>query len=170
MCNFGNIVVGATKKKAFQMSNASHTGPMSWVTDKGALASCGFVVEPDKIQKLPEGESVDVLVRFTAKGVAAKVGPKKAILPVQVKNAPTVQIILQANVCLPEIQMSSTVISFGSVYLGQSRRILVSFHNVSPVTAQWSFKRPIDAHEESKIVFTPTSGSLRAGKKVRNIQ
>jgi len=164
ICDFGNIISGATKKKAFKVTNSATAGHMTWSIDKQMLAGVGFTVEPDKVQKLPEAGFVDYIVRFTARGM--KVGKKQAVMAIQTKNAPTVNIVLIANVCVPEISVSNEGIDFEQVYLGRSRKITISLQNSSAVTAVWCLKKPTNGREEPKFVFSPSGGSIRAGKKV----
>ena len=87
-------------------------------------------------------------------------------MAIQTKNAPTVNIVLIANVCIPEISVSNEGIDFEQVYLGRSRNITISLQNSSAVTAVWCLKKTTNGREEPKFVFSPSGGSIRAGKKV----
>lgn len=51
-CDFGNVVVGATKKKSFRFTNVGHI-LMNFSFDKKILANYGISIEPDKVLKLP---------------------------------------------------------------------------------------------------------------------
>ena len=50
-CDFGNVVVGATKKKSFRFTNTGRL-PINFGFDKKILGNYGINIEPDKVQKL----------------------------------------------------------------------------------------------------------------------
>ena len=47
-CDFGNVVVGATKKKSFRFTNTGKL-PINFSFDKKILANYGINIEPDKV-------------------------------------------------------------------------------------------------------------------------
>lgn len=51
-CDFGNVVVGATKKKSFRFTNVGHC-VMNFSFNKKILADYGISIEPEKVVKLP---------------------------------------------------------------------------------------------------------------------
>jgi hypothetical protein len=145
ICDFGNVIIGQTKKKLFKITNASVSRQLGWTFDKknGFVAS-GFSIEPEKVQKLEEGGSVDFMTKFFARS-SQKIGPKSFILPMEIGNggpgSPTIHIILQANVCLPEVELTTYDIDFGKILSGRSSKVFVGIKNISPVTAVWNLKK-----------------------------
>lgn len=163
LCDFGNVISGQSKKRVFKVVNASSAGPISWVFDKRNLTAMGYTLEPEKVTKLPELATIDFTLKFVARS-KLKLGRKTVILPIEIKGAPTINLVITANVCLPEVDVSSDLIDFDRVFIGCSKRIFMRITNTSPVTANWNFRRN-EGKDESKINFTPNSGSIRTGRK-----
>lgn len=165
ICDFGNVIIGQSKKKMFKITNASLFGQLSWLFDKKYLSASGFSIEPEKVNKLSEGESIDFVVKYFAR-TQQKVGTKTVSLPLQVAGSPTLQIIFSANVCLPEIELTSYSVDFGKVMLGQSARIFLGLYNPSPVTATWNFKH-VNGKDNGRFIIQPSTGSLRPNKRAK---
>jgi hypothetical protein len=163
ICDFGNVIIGQTKKKIFKITNASLIGQLSWVFDKKHLAGTGFSIEPEKVNKLAESDSLEFTVKYFAR-TQQKIGPKSYTLPLEAPGAPTIHIIFTANVCLPEIELSSSNIDFGKVLIGRSVKMFLALKNPSPVTASWSFRKT-GGRDETRFTITPHNGSLRPNKK-----
>ena len=115
------------------------------------------------MSKLPEGGSVDFVIKFTTRN--QKPGKKRIILPINVKGSGCVQILLLATICLPDIELSCQSLSFDRVYLGCSRKMFFRIENTTPVPAVWSIKTPAGARDESRFKLHPAGGTLRYGKK-----
>lgn len=47
-CDFGNVVVGATKKRSFRFTNVGKL-PINFAFDKKILGNYGISIEPDKV-------------------------------------------------------------------------------------------------------------------------
>lgn len=47
VCDFGNVVVGSTKKKSFRLTNVGKI-PVTFNFDKKILTQAGINIEPDK--------------------------------------------------------------------------------------------------------------------------
>lgn len=161
ICDFGNVILGHTKKKGFKVTNASLVGQMTWTFDGTRLSANGFSIEPFKAQKLVEGDSLDFMVKFNARS-SAKLGRKQSIIPLENKGSPALNIIMQATICLPDVLLSTDDIDFGSILIGQGKKVYVRLHNTTPVTSVWSIKcsRP-----DRTFTITPSEGTLRSGKK-----
>lgn len=71
VADFGNVVVGFTKTKAFRVANTGKLGPVSWSFNKNALAGSGYSIEPEKVVRLPEGASAAFSASFQARRVAS---------------------------------------------------------------------------------------------------
>lgn len=67
VADFGNVVVGFTKTKAFRVANTGKLGPVSWSFNKNALAGSGYSIEPEKVVRLPEGASAAFSASFQAR-------------------------------------------------------------------------------------------------------
>lgn len=163
VCEFGNVICGQSRKKIFKVMNASLLGQLNWVFDKIHLSGSGFSIEPDRVSKLPEQGSVDFTVKYFAR-INQKLGRKTVNLPLEIKGSPSINIILTANVCLPEIEVSSDLVDFEKVLIGRSKKMFLRFQNNTPVTANWILRK-IPGKEENKIIVEQMQGSLRAGKK-----
>jgi len=164
-CDFGNVVSGVTRKRVFRVTNTSSSGALSWVFDKHILDETGFALEPEKVVRLPEGESVQFTITFNAKKSIA-LGPKEVLLPLDLKHGPSTVVVLKANVTVPEVSLSVDRLHFGDVWVGCSRTIYVQIHNISPVRAEWDFKRAIgNTKDENKFSVLPRSGSLAPGER-----
>jgi len=164
-CDFGHIVVGQTRKRTFRITNTSPLGQLSWVFDKNLLAGTGFSLEPEKVVRLPEKQHVSFNVTFTAKKNAV-LGEREVVVPLLVKNGPAMTIILRSNVTVPEIKMSGETMEFGDVWIGECKRMYLQLDNVSPVPAEWDFKKPIGStRDEGRFEVHPRGGTLMPGEK-----
>lgn len=47
VCDFGNVVVGSTKKKSFRLTNIGRL-PVTFNFDKKVLNQAGIAIDPDK--------------------------------------------------------------------------------------------------------------------------
>lgn len=47
ICDFGNVVVGASKKKTFRLTNVGKI-PVTFSFDKKILSTAGISIDPDK--------------------------------------------------------------------------------------------------------------------------
>ena len=72
VADFGNVVVGFTKTKAFRVANTGKLGPVSWSFNKNALAGTGYSIEPEKVVRLPEGASATFSASFQARRVSSE--------------------------------------------------------------------------------------------------
>jgi hypothetical protein len=164
-CDFGHIVAGAHKQKKFKLTN---TGPLpiSFGIDKKLSLARGFTIEPERVVRLPEGESVEFTILFQATK-NLPLGVSQVDMPILQKNGPPVNIKLRANVTVPEVAISSAEMDFGRIIVGQSRVIYTQIHNTSPVVADWGFKKPMgSAKDVPYFTMTPNSGILGPGEKV----
>ena len=157
--DFGNVICGQVKKKSFKVTNAAETGLLSWTFEHRHLTGTGFTIDPEKISKLSELASVDLVVRFNA---GKKVGRREVTLPLELRNSPTINLILAANVCLPEISLSSESISFEKLSVGYSQKYYVRLTNVSHVPADWSMQ--IGGKDALRFSVDPPKGSLLGGR------
>ncbi|CAM9169791.1 unnamed protein product [Choristocarpus tenellus] len=166
VADFGNVVVGFTKKKVFRIVNTGKVGPVSWVFDKNTMAGTGYAIDPEKVVRLPEGASASFTATFQArKGFPH--GVRSLELLVRIKHGPPTIIVLKANVTAPEVEVSEEMLDFGDVLVGQSKTKHIQLRNVSPVIAEWDFKRLFgDARDEARFQIQPCGGSLSRNQKV----
>jgi len=166
LADFGHVVVGQSKKRVFRVTNMSQTGPLSFVFDKNTLAGTGYSIEPEKVVRLPEHESVSFTVTFVAKK-QLPLGPKELELPIEIKNGPPTLLILKANVTVPEVTVSVDKLIFGTVFVGNSCTSYIQLHNTSPVAAEWDFKKPMGStRDETRFLIEPRGGQLSPGGKI----
>uniref|UniRef100_H3HD69 Abnormal spindle-like microcephaly-associated protein ASH domain-containing protein n=1 Tax=Phytophthora ramorum TaxID=164328 RepID=H3HD69_PHYRM len=134
--DFGNVVVGTHKIKRFSVTNIGH-GPASFQLDKNLASSRGFQIEPERVVRLPEKQSVDFTVTFHSRK-NIEMGLHMAQLPVAIKNGPPCIAMVRALVTVPDISISTESLDFGKIAL----------QNVSAVPAEWAFKKPMGSTKD----------------------
>ena len=169
-CDFGNVVVGATKKKSFRFTNVGKL-PVNFAFDKKILSNYGINIEPDKVQKLPPNSSVLFNVVYATRK-NAKFGKVKNIVPIDVKYGPSYQIEFVANLTIPELTMSSDNLDFLKVCVNTRKTIKVRLENLKEVPCDWSYfyKPDVSASKEGKeagerFQVNPLSGTLLPGQR-----
>ena len=162
--DFGHVVLGQTRKRTFKITNTSALGQLSWVFDKNLLAGTGFSLEPEKVVRLPENQSVSFNVTFSAKKNFA-LGEREVVVPLEIKNGPAMIVILRANVTVPELTISQDNVDFGPVWIGCVKRMHIQLQNVSPVNAEWDFKKAMgNTKDELRFKIEPRGGMLTPGQ------
>jgi hypothetical protein len=121
VCDFGHVIIGQTKKKVFKITNASLHGQLSWSFDKKHFGASGFSIEPEKVLKLEESGSIDFTAKFFAR-TQQKIGPKSLVLPMENPGSPTIHLVFTANVCLPEVELTTYDVDFGSHKSPETKR------------------------------------------------
>eukprot|EP01032_Pedospumella_encystans_P008479 gene8479-10061_t len=164
VCDFGNVIIGQTRKKIFKITNASLFSKLNWVFDKKWLSGSGFSIEPEKVAKMAEGSTLDFTIKFFAR-MQVEVGQRTCILPLENPGSPTINIVLTACTCLPEVEVSTLDLDFGRILLGRSSKMYFSLFNPTPVTSHWQLKK-MGGKDDAKFTVDPPMGSLRPGKKV----
>ena len=167
-CDFGNIVIGASKNRSFKIMNTSVT-PISFSFDQKYKA-LGIWINPDKVPKLMPGDSIKIDVKFTARKTL-KFGQNKMYAPIEVKNGPRYNVELIANLTIPEITLATDTIEFQKVIIGQRKTIFMRFENNKEVACEWSLSTRADLvsgpdkGDASKFTITPSSGKINPGQK-----
>ncbi|EGZ27382.1 hypothetical protein PHYSODRAFT_470288 [Phytophthora sojae] len=166
--DFGNVVVGTHKIKRFSVTNIGH-GPASFQLDKNLASSRGFQIEPERVVRLPEKQSVEFTVTFHARK-NIEMGLHMAQLPIVIKNGPPCIAMVRALVTVPDISISTESLDFGKIAVSTCHTMFTQLQNVSAVPAEWAFKKPMGSTKDvGNFRFTPQSGLLTPGAKV-NIQ
>ncbi|KAL4085786.1 hypothetical protein PRIC1_014796 [Phytophthora ramorum] len=166
--DFGNVVVGTHKIKRFSVTNIGH-GPASFQLDKNLASSRGFQIEPERVVRLPEKQSVDFTVTFHSRK-NIEMGLHMAQLPVAIKNGPPCIAMVRALVTVPDISISTESLDFGKIAVSTCHTMFTQLQNVSAVPAEWAFKKPMGSTKDvGNFRFTPQSGLLLPGAKA-NIQ
>ncbi|RLN60455.1 hypothetical protein BBP00_00005965 [Phytophthora kernoviae] len=111
--DFGNVVVGTHKIKRFSVTNIGH-GPASFQLDKNLASTRGFQIEPERVVRLPEKQSVEFTVTFHARK-NIEMGLHMAQLPIVIKNGPPCIAMVRALVTVPDISISSESLDFGKI-------------------------------------------------------
>ena len=95
VCDFGNVIKNAQSTRTFKITNVGFT-QISFEfskTVKSLLSNSGFIVEPDRVNRLPgapDFETVEFNVTFNSSRPGVKVGPLELLLPLQIKGGPQV--------------------------------------------------------------------------------
>lgn len=167
-CDFGNVVVGATKKKSFRFTNTGRL-PINFGFDKKILGNYGINIEPDKVQKLAPNQSVLFNVVYATRK-NAKFGKVKSIVPIDLKYGPSYSIEFVANLTIPELTMSTDNLDFLKVVVGTRRTIKIRLENHKEVPCDWQYfyKPDVSASKEGKeagerFQVFPVAGTLLPG-------
>ena len=175
VCDFGHVIKGQQLQRTFRVTNVGFTNisfdyPKSV---KSALTQAGFVVEPDRVNRLPgapDFEGVDFSVLFNSSRPGVNLGPVDLLIPVAVRGGPQVNVYLKANVTIPDVELSSDSLNFGSVFCGHSRHVTLQLRNSKEIPATWSFQSATSKELGGKQVpcedFTviPDKGTLNPGE------
>lgn len=137
LCDFGDVVVGCTRRKSFRLTNVGRL-PVTFNFDKKILGQAGIAIEPDKGQKvMPHASALFAVVLVTRKN--AKFGRQRYHVPVDVKGGPSYLIEFSANLTIPELAMSSETVDFGKVCVQTRKTVKVRFENQKEVACDWSY-------------------------------
>jgi hydrocephalus-inducing protein len=175
VCDFGHVIKGQQLQKQFRVTNVGFTS-ISFEYPKNvksALTQAGFVVEPDRVNRLPgapDYECVEFNVVFNSSRPGVNLGPIDVLIPVAVKGGPQVNVYLKANVTIPDIEVSSDNLKFGSVFCGHSRHVTVQLCNNKEIPATWSFLGALASEGKGAakpcedFTVIPGSGTLNPGE------
>eukprot|EP00937_MAST-01D_sp_MAST-1D-sp2_P000047 g47.t1 len=165
ICDMHNVVHLSTKTKKFRLVNSGKL-PVSFTLDKKLAEASGFSLDPEKVVRLPEGEHVDFEIVFDA-NAEIPFGQAEVQLPMLWKNGPLVNLLLRANVTVPDVALSHHRLSFDQVLVGRAKVMYTQLHNPSPVPAEWGFKKPMGSVKDLPHFTTnPSSGTLMPNERV----
>lgn len=136
VCDFGNVVVGQTKKKSFRLTNVGRIA-INFNFDKKLLNQAGIVIEPDKAQKIAPNSSVLFNIVYTTRK-NARFGKIKYSVPIDIKSGPSYMIDFVANLTIPELAMSSDNLDFEKVCVNTKKTVKIRFQNNKEVPCEWS--------------------------------
>lgn len=170
LCDFGDVVVGSTRRKSFRLTNVGRI-PVTFNFDKKLLTQAGIAIEPDKAQKvMPHASALFTVVYATRKN--AKFGKQRYVVPVDVKGGPSYLIEFGANLTIPELSMSSETLDFGKVCVQTRKTVKIRFENLKEVPCDWSYHYKPDvaaaaaaAKEGERFQVVPQSGTLLPGQR-----
>ena len=99
-----------------------------------------------------------------------KFGKTKTLVPMEIKNGARYQLILMANITIPEIIIENVddMIDFGKVLCGQRKTIFVRLYNEKEISCEWSLNTRQDVAtgdkkgkgEKNLFEIVPTNGSI----------
>lgn len=172
--DFGNVVKGQQLQKEFHVTNVGFS-QVSFEFPKplkAAMAGAGFIVEPDRVQRLPgspDFESAEFTVLFNSSRPGVTLGPIDLLLPLQMRSGPQVRVYLKANVTMPDVELSAEVLKFGTVYVGHMRSISVQLSNAKEIPALWSFGQAMASEggapkATDDFTVLPAKGTLNPGE------
>ena len=136
-CDFGNVVVGSTKKKTFRLTNVGKI-PVTFNFDKKILTQAGISIEPDKVQKVPPNSSILFNVVYATRK-NSKFGKTKYIVPIDVKYGPSYAIEFVANLTIPELAMTTDNLDFQKVCVNTRKTVKIRFENQKEVPCEWLY-------------------------------
>ena len=175
LCDFGNVVKGHQCKRKFKLTNIGHT-QLALDFSKGLLshlAKFGITLEPVRVGKLPgypEWESFELQITLSTAEPAVVLGQTHVLFPIYVRNAPTVCIVIRAFITLPELELSTESLDFGTLQVGTMRMLPVQLTNHKVVPVEYAFRVAASKHGlcHDLECFPPT-GVLQPGEQ-RNIK
>ena len=175
VCDFGHVIKGQQLQKTFCVTNVGFSA-ISFEYPKGiksALTTAGFVVEPDRVNRLPgapDFETAEFSVLFNSGRPGVNMGPIDLLIPVAVRGGPQVNVYLKANVTIPDIELSSDNLKYGSVFCGHSRHVTVQLRNSKEIPATWSFQKALASEGQGAakpcddFTVIPEKGTLNPGE------
>jgi len=113
VCDFGNVIIGGSKKRSFRLTNVGKI-PINFNFDKKLLGQAGITFDTDKGQKIMPNTSQLFTVVFTSRK-QQKFGKTHFMIPIDIKNGPTYMIDFMANLTQPELNMSTDNLDFEKV-------------------------------------------------------
>lgn len=171
LCDFGNVVVGGSKKKSFRLTNTGKI-PINFNFDKKLLGQAGIAIDPDKVQKVGPNQSVFFTVAYTTRK-NSKYGRVRYQIPIDIKCGPTYTIDFVANLTIPELSMSTDVVDFDRVLLNTRKTVKIRLKNLREVVCEWQYYNPNPASavsagpdKKKEVEFFsvyPLSGTLQPG-------
>ena len=105
------MVVGTPRTKKFRIYNNSF-GTLNIHIDHATLRSNGFTWEPAKINKLAPKENMEVKISYQSRR-SQPLGINKTVIPIGVRGGLTYNVVLQANLTIPDITISTELFDFG---------------------------------------------------------
>jgi hypothetical protein len=121
VCDFGTIVLGASKKRIIRLVSLSSTIPLSWQLDT-KLASIPDLSWDATKGKLALGEKTELTVKFQPTKNSYNLGPCTLVGSICLKGSISVRVYIVANICIPEVKVSRYDVDFGNVLLGQCQQ------------------------------------------------
>lgn len=79
-----------------------------------------------------------------------KLGPAEVKLPLQIKGGSTYELILKANIVVPEVNINLDKVDFGKILLGHCKITTIQLSNNKEVKCDWSIGYGVAA-KSSKV-------------------
>lgn len=169
-CNFGNMVLGKDKTKWIRMTNTGQL-PVSFNFDVKSLKFNGLTIEPNKVQRLEAGESINFKVTFQSNKKTMQFGQTKTTTNLLVKNGLSYQVCFKSNLTIPDFILSSESIDFAKVLIGTLSIAKLRLENNREVPCEWAYtaKHPSAAAggplDWERFQVSPSSGMLQPNQK-----
>ena len=180
VCDFAHIVKGCQASKRFMVQNVSSQA-VQLAIDKMLLEAYGCSIGPDKLPKLagaPDCAATELTLSLNTGLSHVFAGKMEYQVPLLIKaGGPPALITVRANVVVPEVTVSQSMLNFGTVPWGMSKVIVLRLRNARAVPAEWAFRKPLEtpqainwdfyrcepangvvapnSHTDVKVFFTP---------------
>ena len=146
--DFGHVIIGEIKEMIINITNPESI-PVSFTFDHSLLFQTGFFCELDRVKLLPQDQTVGFKFVFDPRGALLDIGPAETVVPINIVDGPTINLIVKAHVTMPSLEIQPTSqIDFGSVECGKCKVWTIQLHNPLDVAAEWSYHRPVDKRLE----------------------
>jgi hydrocephalus-inducing protein len=140
VCDFGNVILGGSKKRSFRLTNVGKL-PINFTLDKKLLNQAGISFDQDKGVKIMPNTSQLFTVVFTSRK-QQKFGRTHFMIPIDIKNGPTYMIDFIANLTQPELNMSTDNLDFEKVAINTRKTIKLRIENLKEVALEWWYHNP----------------------------
>ncbi|KAF4667893.1 hypothetical protein FOL47_003343 [Perkinsus chesapeaki] len=167
-CDFGDIVLGQSRRQPFTVYNCHSTEIMLSISRKELMEE-GFVVTPEQVGIIPPGGSLQMSI-IAELPKDADEGTRELVWELPIQNGPRYAIHLRARHEIPELSLPVDHVDFGEVIMGHRSKRYVRLINDKHVPLEWVFRPPTTKFGQPlppwEVPFTisPTFGVLEPGQ------
>ncbi|KAF4655034.1 hypothetical protein FOL46_008426, partial [Perkinsus olseni] len=168
VCDFGDIVLGHSRRQPFTVYNCHATDIMLNISRK-ELMEAGFIVTPEQVGSIAPGKFLSMAI-ITELPKEAEEGVRELLWELPIKNGPRYAIHLRARHEIPQLTLPINEVDFGTVVVGLRSKRYLRLINDKHVPVEWSFRVPTTKFGvplppwEVPFGITPTFGMLEPGQ------
>ena len=152
-CNFGVVIVDREAKKAFQINNLPSSHPKLHKED-GFDKFFSFNV----LSRDDNSITVEIIVKPVQLGLVSKK------FWFESPGSPKVVFACTADISIPKLNVSSSIIDFGSVSYGYRKKNLIALTNVNTEDFKWELTLDASESGNCSFYFEPNSGVIAPGE------